>query len=231
MSLPKISQPTYTMFFHSVKKDVEFRPFTVGEEKILLMVSDSKDPKFIVTNLRKVLQGCILDPTIDLARVAGYDIENLLLKIKAKSSGETVNIKFKDPDSDEIYTEEINLEELEVNFSPDHIYDIKINDTTGLKMKDISFDRMLEYQSAGADKSSIIFDIVIDCVDAIYTDEEVFKVGDQITRTEAKEFIENLSGISQQLYKFIETMPSVSYKVKLKSGKEHLIKDVKNFLS
>jgi hypothetical protein len=52
-----------------------------------------------------------------------------------------------------------------------------------------------------------VIDIIIDCIDMIYTDEEVFHAKEQ-TRDELKEFLENLTKDQfDKIERFFETMP------------------------
>ena len=43
MALPKITTPTYTLDKPSTGEKVDYRPFLVGEEKILLMAMESEE--------------------------------------------------------------------------------------------------------------------------------------------------------------------------------------------
>ena len=236
MALPKLKQPTYSIFLHSLKRNVEYRPYNVGEEKILMMISESKDPKFVATNMKKVISGCILDPDVNIDKVATYDIENLLLKIRSKSAGETVEIKYR-AESGKSHIISIDLEEIDVTFNEDHEYKIVLDEEqkVGLIMKDLTFDKLLSYQenysnSSDENKATLTFEAIIDCVESIFSGDELFTVGENTTREEVEEFISDLSGVSKTLFKFIETMPAVIYKTEIE-GEEVVIKDIKSFLA
>jgi len=233
--LPIVKQPSYTIYLHSIKKKVEYRPYTVGEEKILMMVSQSDDVNFINTNIKKVLQGCIMDPDVSISKLASYDVENLLLKIRAKSSGELVEIDYKDEETKEQKKIEIDLEKIDVTFPEDHVYKIEINDEVGFIMKDLTFEKILSYQeklskSDKAKQAEVTYDSIIDCIESIYDADKVYTIGDDTSRDELETFVGGLSGISNKFYKFMETMPSIQYAFKLDSGKEVVIKDIRNFL-
>ena len=74
------------------------------------------------------------------------------------------------------------------------------------------------------DGVSQIFDVVIDCIDFIFTADEMYYAKDQ-TKKELTEFLESLT--SQQFVKvqrFFETMPKMRQNVDYKCpvcGKEH----------
>lgn len=232
--LPKINQPSYSIYLHSKKKDVQYRPYTVGEEKILMMVSQSDDIKFINENIKKVIQGCILDPDVRVDELAAYDVENLLLKIRAKSSGEIAEIKYKDPETDTEIPLKIDLEKLEVTFPENHHYKIEITDSVGFIMKDLTFSKILSYQEKlkGADdtkKAEVTYESILDCIDKIYDGDNVMTIGEETSREELEEFVSNLTGISTKLYEFMETVPSIKYTFKIED-REVTIGDIRNFL-
>ena len=60
MALPKIKHPTYAVTIPSTKKEVNIRPFTVQEEKLLLMARASGKPEDIVSTIKQIIQNCIL---------------------------------------------------------------------------------------------------------------------------------------------------------------------------
>jgi hypothetical protein len=232
--LPKIKQPSYSIYLHSKKKDVQYRPYTVGEEKILMMVSQSDDIKFINENIKTVIQGCILDPDINVNDLAAYDVENLLLKIRAKSSGEIAEIKYKDEVSNKEIDLKIDLEKLDVTFPENHHYKIEIAEGVGFIMKDLTFSKILSYQetlkdSSDEKKAEITYESILDCIDKIYDGDNVMTIGEETSREELEEFVSNLTGVSQKLYEFMETVPSIKYTFKIED-REIVIGDIRNFL-
>lgn len=232
--LPKIKQPSYSIYIHSVKKDVQYRPYTVGEEKILMMVSQSKDAKFVNENIKKVIQGCILDPDVKVDQLASYDVENLLLKIRAKSAGEIAEVKYKDEISGETIDLEIDLEKLEVTFPENHKYKIEISETVGFIMKDLTFSKILSYQEKLKDaseqtKAEVTFECILDCIDKIYDGDKIFTIGEETSREELEAFVSDLVGVSTDLYEFMETSPGIEFKFKV-GERDEVIKDIRNFL-
>jgi len=237
MALPVVKQPTYFTHIHSLNKEIPYRPYNVGEEKILMMVSESDDPKFVAENMKKVIQACVMDPDVDVGKLASYDVELLLIKIRAKSSGEIISIKYTDPDTDKKYEVDVNIEDISISFYDEHVYDITDGDNLHIELSDLTFDKMLAYQSNSSTtqdatiKAEMTYDIIIDCVKKIYDENEVWVVGEDITKAETTEFINNLTGVSKYFHKFISTMPAVIYELKLEDGKTVKIQDIKSFLA
>ena len=58
MALPKIETPSYTMVLPSREGDIKFRPFTVKEEKILMMAHETGEQKDMVMAICDVIESC-----------------------------------------------------------------------------------------------------------------------------------------------------------------------------
>ena len=93
MGLPIQSTPTYKCVLPSSGKEVSYRPFLVKEEKLLMVALESKDDGLIVRSLKDVIRSCVYDD-IDVNNLTTFDLEFLFLKLRAKSVGETVELKF-----------------------------------------------------------------------------------------------------------------------------------------
>ena len=66
MPLPKISTPTYELTIPSSGKTINYRPFLVKEEKILIIAMESQSDKEITRAVKNVLASCILTKGIKL---------------------------------------------------------------------------------------------------------------------------------------------------------------------
>lgn len=84
MALPKIKHPTYKITIPSNSKEVNFRPFTVQEEKMLLMAKNTEQTDDIINTVKQVIQNCVIEP-IDADKLAIFDIEYIFIKLRAKS--------------------------------------------------------------------------------------------------------------------------------------------------
>ena len=60
MPLPKIATPTYELELPSTEQTIQYRPFLVKEEKVLVIALESEDTKQITTAIRSVIKNCIL---------------------------------------------------------------------------------------------------------------------------------------------------------------------------
>jgi hypothetical protein len=218
--LPQLSKHTHEITFPLSKITTTFRPYTVGDEKLLLAASAAKDDdaKFYINNTLKVIRNCINDTDGILEKLVSAEVELLLLKIRAKSVGEKVTVKYKEPSADakaKPIELEIDLDQFRIDVDPEHLYEIKLSEGIGMVMKDISFVDKINYsvKYKGNNKTDVIFQTIVDCVVSVYDAETVYTVGQNCTKAEVMQFIEHLSGVSDKLYKFISTMPQIAVDV------------------
>ena len=59
MPLPKIATPFYELELPSSGQIVEYRPFLVKEEKLLVLAMETQDQKQITKAIKEVLKSCI----------------------------------------------------------------------------------------------------------------------------------------------------------------------------
>ena len=84
MGLPKIDMPIFTMVLPASKETVKYRPFTVKEEKILLIARETKDLDQIILSIKQVINNCLLDKDID--DLSMVDLEFALLTVRRCAS-------------------------------------------------------------------------------------------------------------------------------------------------
>lgn len=214
MALPKQTLPTYTTNLPSSGLPIQYKPFQVREEKALLIAQQSEDKMVMVDTLKEVIKTCVLDQ-IDVNSLAVFDLEYLLLQIRAKSVGEIVGLIFScDVCTDKKAKVKINfdLTQLQIKKDPSHTKKIKLFDNTGVVMKYPDINTITKFEQL--DDMNAIFDLIINSIDYIYSDDEFFYAKDQ-TRQELQEFINNLTQVQfKELVNFYETMPKLRQEVK-----------------
>ena len=222
MALPKIKNPEYSTVLPLSNKRVSFRPYTVGDEKILLSAAASrdKDPKFYIKNTLDVIRRCMGESGSVLDSLSAVDVEFLLLQIRSKSVGEIVEMKFQDKNTKKSVDVSINLEKFYVKPYDSEIYTIKLTDTVGLKMRDLPFSEKITYGTRFTEKNrtDIVYETIVDCVESVFDDDTVYVVGKNCTKEEVREMIEGIAGVSQQLYEFVNGMPQLAVDVQMPDG-------------
>jgi ribosomal protein L44E len=216
MALPMNSTPIYNLTVPSTGQEVKFRPFLIKEEKALLLAHQSEDTKVMVDSLKSVIKECIKDP-IDINALATFDLEYVFTQIRAKSVGENVELFLKcDTCTDEkaVAKVDIDLTTIEVQRSPDHTNKIALFDDVGLLMKYPTVDLVKRLENIDNANLDQIFNVVVECIDSIYTTNEVFHAKDQ-TKAELLEFLNNLSSEQfKKVQEFFENMPKLKKDIK-----------------
>ena len=101
MPLPKIATPTYELELPSTGQTIQYRPFLVKEEKVLVIALESEDTKQITTAIKSVIKNCIQTRGIKVENLPTFDIEYLFLNIRGKSVGEEIDVNLICPDDEE----------------------------------------------------------------------------------------------------------------------------------
>jgi hypothetical protein len=220
MPLPKISTPTYELELPSTGQSIQYRPFLVKEEKLLVLALESENTKEITTAIKSVIKNCIQTKNIKVETLPTFDIEYLFLNIRGKSVGEEIEVNIICPDDGETYVPvKINIDEIEVQKNKEHERKIKVDDNIVMEMKYPSLEQFIKNNFDFSEDSSMeqSFDLVASCIDKIYTEEEVWSSSD-VTKKELIDFLEQMNSSQfKQIEKFFETMPKLSHTVKVKN--------------
>lgn len=215
MALPVMKAPQYTTSIPSINKEVKFRPFLVKEEKALLIAQQSEDPNVMINTLKEIIKGCVID-NIDIDSLATFDYEYLFTQIRSKSVGETTQLVFKcdtceDEKAKSIVT--VDLNKCEVNIPENHTNNILLFDDVGIIMKYPTLETLDKIYSMRSGNIESVFDVVTDCIDQIYSSEEIYHSKEQ-SKEDIKQFLENLT--QQQFSKieaFFDTMPVLKQEI------------------
>jgi hypothetical protein len=229
MPLPKISTPTYELELPSTGKEIQYRPFLVKEEKLLVLALESENTKEITTAIKNVIKSCIQTKNIKVESLPTFDIEYLFLNIRGKSVGEEIEVNVICPDDGETYVPvKINIDEIQVQKNKEHTNKIQVDDNIVMEMKYPSLDQFIKnnFDFSGDSNMDQSFDLVASCIDKIFNEEEVWTASD-VTKKELIEFLEQMNSAQfKQIEKFFETMPKLSHSVKVKNPKTEVESEV-----
>jgi hypothetical protein len=216
MPLPKISTPTYELELPSTGQTVQYRPFLVKEEKVLVIALESEDTKQITNAIKNVIKNCILTKSIKVETLPTFDIEYLFLNIRGKSVGEELEVNIICPDDEETSTKvNINLDDIKVQKNEEHTNRIRVDSSIMMEMKYPSLDQFIKNNFDFNDSSAMdqSFDLIASCIDKIYTEDEVWAAAD-VTEKELVEFLDQMNSSQfKEIEKFFETMPKLSHKI------------------
>jgi hypothetical protein len=217
MQLPKISAPIFEMTLPSSGKKIKYRPFTVKEEKILLIAQESKDPKSALDAVKQVVNNCLIDESIE--KFAMFDLEYILLLLRSKSVENNIRFAIKDPETEEKVELELNLNDVKVTRFDNHTNQIKVNDVYTIFLKYPTIDQYSDYIENGVNDPLSSYNMMISCLDKVASEDDVYKFED-FSREDIDKFMEDLSGnVLNDIKRFFETMPKLRHEMKYKNSK------------
>jgi hypothetical protein len=218
MPLPKIATPTYELELPSTGEPIQYRPFLVKEEKLLVIALESEDTKQITTAIKTVIKNCILTKNIKVEALPTFDIEFLFLNIRGKSVGEELEISVICPDDEKTQVPvKIDIDSIKIQKNEEHTNKIKVDKSIMMEMKYPSLDQFIksnfDFSNNNAMEQS--FDLIASCVDKIFTEDEVWAASD-VTKKEITEFLDQMNSTQfKEIEKFFETMPKLSHTIKV----------------
>jgi hypothetical protein len=224
MPLPKLAIPEYDLTLPISGTKVTYRPFLVKEEKLLYLAMESQDDKQMMKAVKTIIKNCtnLKGKVEDLAT---FEIEYIFLRIRAVAVGEVSEFKITCPDDDETKVDVmVPLPEVGVVIPDDHEPKIDLDGNVGILMKYPSLDVFVSQNMADDPDIEDVFKLAASCIAQVYDQDEVY---DSFTTAEALEFLEGLN--SEQFAKvqrFFETMPKLSYTLKVLNPKTKVESDV-----
>lgn len=224
--------PVFSLTIPSTKKKVQYRQFTVREEKMLTQAEESEDLSVIANAVKEIIEACVKGIP-DASQLALFDVEYIMTKIRAKSVGEVIDLNLPcDIDSSHPRAMvRVDLDKIEVKIPDDHKNRFDLTETLGVVMKYPSLENLSQVEDAELDE------MIAMCIDSIYTPEEVFYAKDQ-TREELLEFVQSLTSAHAKEIedKFFRTMPVYEHWVEYECpgcGHKHrkVIRGMANFFA
>ena len=216
MPLPKIATPTYELELPSTGETIQYRPFLVKEEKLLVIALESEDTKQITTAIKTVIKNCILTKSVKVESLPTFDIEYLFLNIRGKSVGEELDVNIICPDDGETQVStKINLDDIKVQKNEDHSNTIKLDGSIVMQMKYPSLDQFIKSNFDFNDKNAMdqSFELIASCIDKIFTEDDVWTASD-VTKKELNDFLESMNSSQfKDIERFFETMPKLSHTI------------------
>ena len=220
MPLPKIATPSYELELPSTGKTIQYRPFLVKEEKLLVIALESEDTKQITNAIKAVIRACVLTKGIKVESLPTFDIEYLFLNIRGKSVGEDISVNLTCPDDNKTQVNvTISLDDIKVKKSDEHSNKIKLDNNLMMELKYPSLNEFIKSNFDPNDTSKNpmeqSFDLVGSCIDKIYTEDDVWIAAD-CTKKEITDFLDSMNSSQfKQVENFFESMPKLTHTVKV----------------
>ena len=200
MTLPMVNTARYSVHLPGSGKDVEYRPFFVKEQKIMLQATESDDPAQISAATSDMLKACTFEK-INIDDLTSSDIEYLMLKIRTKSVGETSEVSVKCQHCEKQNTIKINLDKIEPKGKPIKDVKVKITDTVGVAFRAPTLNQLKKFMAvSGGTATDTILSTIAASIEYVYDENSVYSTDEQ----SAEEVIQFLESLSAQQYTKIQ---------------------------
>ena len=211
MALPKLSTPKYMTKVPSTGKEVEFRPYQVKEEKMLMMAAESQDERQIIGSMKDLITACTFG-ALDINKLTMFDLEYVFVKLRSKSVGETTTVGMTCTECSEKTDIKVSLEEVEVNVDKNLDSKIELADGVGVTMRYPGINDMMDIGGEQNDVDKMM-SMIRASIDTIYTSEEVFNIKEQ-SSAEVDEFIDSLTSKQfSEIREYLEKMPAAQMNI------------------
>ena len=217
MALPVLNNPNYEMELPSTGEKIEYRPFLVKEQKILMMAMESEDVSAQSRAVVDIIKNCTFGAINDkVETLPTFDIEYMFLQIRSKSVGETVELIITCQDDGETKVPvNINLEDINVVKTEGHDTTIMITDKIGLTMRYPTMKQLMSYDMSKITTMEGTFKVINDCLENVFDENEVYE---EMNSKELQEFIEQMTTEQfQKVSEFFNTMPKLKHTLKVKN--------------
>jgi hypothetical protein len=191
----------------------------------MLQAVEMQDKDQLNNAVEDIIRACTFDE-FDVDNSPVYDVEYVLLHIRAKSSGEMVEMFYRcnnlveDTENDGLkkcaskIPVGIPLLDVQVESPEGHKTKIMLQDDVGMTMRDLPYG--MYKTSTGKNLADVGIDMIAECVENIFDSENVHSKKD-FTKDELVEFIENLTSDQfTEVENFIETTPRLEMKVPMR---------------
>lgn len=217
MPLPKLNTITYSLTLPSSNKEITYRPFTVEEERILLTAQESDDTDDILRSMRQIINNCV-QTELDVMNLPTFDIEYFFLNIRAKSTGEQIELSLKhanDTNSKGDICEHkqkvlIDINEIRVHKNEDHKDIIELDDNISVKLKYPTVESMAV---VGDNSFESFVKLLAVTIKEIYESDNKYNAS-EYSREELEEFVYSMN--QKQIMKiqnFFDTMPVLRHDI------------------
>jgi hypothetical protein len=216
--LPKINQPTFQTILPSNNRKINFRPFTVREEKILLFAQSAGDTPSMVQAMKQLVTNCVIE-SIDVDDMPSFDIEWLFLQLRSKSVSNVIELRTEE-DGKEINIK-IDLNDVQVKKATvSNKVLLSEEQTIGVILRYPTFnviEKLGNFNDDTTNQADLAFDLFKEIIVAIYDANDVYNVKESDPK-ELDDFLQSLNADQfKRIQAFLEDMPYIYLDVNYKN--------------
>ena len=205
--LPSISTPTLIVTLPLSKKSVKYRPFTIKEQKSLLLAQESADKSTISETIYSVISSCT-DGTLDIRTIPVPDIGYFFLQLRIASVGSDVRFSLKCRKCDTKLLIGLNLGDVNVkteNYNPV----VRLTNDVGITF------RLPTLEDATIDETDNTVDktvkMLYTVMENIFDEEQIYTKQDYSLQ-EFSDWLDSLNDHQlKKIQKFVESIPELSH--------------------
>ena len=212
MALPQLNTPTYELEIPSTGVKVNYIPFLVKEQKVLMIASEQGGERALLKAVGRIIKDCTMGMIENPEDLPTFDMEYIFLKIRGKSVGDKVELNLLCPDDEktrvptEIDLSVINIDKPKANNA------IQLSEDIGITMKYPTVKDLINF---GNEKSVVkmTFDIIQSCTLNIFDANDVYE---DFSKKELQDFFDQLNTDQfDKIQKFFDDMPKLKHTVKV----------------
>lgn len=213
---PTVKYPVYELELHDGKR-IRFKPFTVTEEKILLMAKQGGDEKEMENAIKQAVQSSVLDG-IDIETLPLFDVEYIFIQARGKSVGDEVLMLFKGDEEStcehcrKVKDARIKVSDIKIEQTPNHTTKIQLSGDLGIQMKYPTVSLWKDIENLESEKNdALVFTTIGKCVAYVFDKENVYESEDI---NETIKFLDSLMPKDfKKILEFFMTMPQVKHRI------------------
>lgn len=202
MAIIDIRLPKYTVILPISKLKVEYKPFTVKEEKILMLAQEENNTDAIIQSVDQIISNCTFGK-YSVETLNKIDAEFLFVQLRNKSMGEGVEIRAICKECDHKTPMTMNLDTVKIINIPTKIAPFKILDDVWITLKYPSLkDALILDETDSNTAIAMSLDTIIE--------GESIKMASDYTMAERVDLIESMTNLQiASLKPFFDNFPTL----------------------
>lgn len=191
MALPIQSTPTYRTVLPVSGQDIEYRPFLVKEQNILVQAKEGTDAKQTMQSVKKLLQAVTSDKVV-IEDLPTTDLEWLFIQVRKVSVGDTSKLLFPCVNRECPNTKDVTLvlDDIQPEGELPEDYTVMITDKVGLTLSVPTVENVEKVADFQEENQTV--ELIKQSIVNIFDEENVYE-GADLTKTERDEFVDSLT--------------------------------------
>ena len=235
MTLPILETPMHSCVLPSSNERIDFRPFLVGEQKLLMIAQESDDQNTQVREMVRLINACSDD--VNAEKLPTVDLEYLFLQIRIKSVGETSDITMKCDKCETENSVTIDLEAAKIKQDKKVSNIVKLTDDISIELQFATYEAMKGLDITTEETNTKeAFTLMERCIVAIVQGEEVY-TKDDFTEKELTKFMDSMSlDMLEGVQEYLASAPTLSLTAEFKcktceNQQQTVIEGIGNFFA